>query len=107
VSDQKEWVAQGTVQVTQAVKQGKLDTTIILNPTCDYKVRHKKTNYTVFVGEDKTCLMLPADDFLTVVDAAMAETLMQSAVHHLKIELLVDKDKRILSLRVPAPPVSE
>ena len=116
-------VAQGAVQVKR--EAGK--TTIFIDAISDYKVRHKGTNYTVFVsdrGNDAggppdavRYLMLPAEQPFKVDDASM-EALVQAAVHQLKIEIelpvtdempkvKVDGEYTISGLRVPAPPVTK
>jgi hypothetical protein len=109
-------VAQGTVQVKQD-ERGQI--TIVINPVCDYKVRHKGKSYTVFVSDDNDVnyLMLPTEQSFEV-NESMRGALVQSAVGQVKIAVelaatgktpkveATGQTYKITGVRVPAPPVS-
>jgi len=106
------FVAQGTIQLKQD-ERGQI--TVVINPICDYRVHHHGKNYTVFVSDDEKHLVLPAEQSFEV-HGSMRETLLQSAVGQVKIEIAVDDRKprvkatskkyQITGVRVPATPVS-
>lgn len=101
------YITQGTIQV-ECVTKTKGKVSIVISPSNDYAVKHKKKDYVVFISEgDLKSLVFEKETPFEVTNNRAIDILIHAAVSQIVVEVEVNEKAKpdgkteIVAVRVP------